>query len=76
MSDAVDRGRALLARMERTDSVSFHGARTVVLDLCTENEGAFGALAEMILACANEDGCAQMDVSEILKRHNITISGA
>lgn len=34
MSDATDRGKALLARMERTDQVSFYGARQVIRDLC------------------------------------------
>ena len=34
MSDAVNRGRALLVRMERTDQVSFYGARVVIRDLC------------------------------------------
>ncbi len=38
MSEAVNRGRAMLARMERTDSVSFYGARTVIGDLCAEVE--------------------------------------
>lgn len=34
MSDVTDRGEALLARMEKTDSVSFYGARTVIRELC------------------------------------------
>ena len=38
MSDAVNRGKALLARMERTDAVSFYGAREVIRDLCVAVE--------------------------------------
>ena len=47
-NEAVNRGEALLRRMEKSDSVSFYGARTVIRDLCAEVSKA--SLKDKIIA--------------------------